>query len=283
MEPFRSQLLLAGARKFERAPAASYPENTPPSAPSPDPTVRSIQQKLSQLGYAPGPADGLMGQNTRRAILAYQADHSLPQNGVADDFLDSHIVSSLAAQADVKKSQPRTVSTDKTRSIPPSSLSKARENAIIYGVAESEKCGPGYRSIGGQCRPIDIPENAIMDASGMGWACSPGFYRVGAGCEGVDVPANATLNSLGDGWQCQRGYRRVGGECHIVAIPPNAVLDYSGAGWSCNHGYFRSGEGCQPIRPPPNAHLNSIGTDWVCNEGYRRVRLRCVLAPFSGR
>jgi peptidoglycan hydrolase-like protein with peptidoglycan-binding domain len=44
-------------------------------------TVKSVQQALAELGYAPGPVDGDWGENTARAISAFQRDRNLPQSG----------------------------------------------------------------------------------------------------------------------------------------------------------------------------------------------------------
>ncbi|MGE3623105.1 MAG: peptidoglycan-binding protein [Bdellovibrionales bacterium] len=46
--------------------------------------VRSAQVYLDQLGYDPGPADGLMGPHTRSAIKAFQRDQKLPRSGKLD-------------------------------------------------------------------------------------------------------------------------------------------------------------------------------------------------------
>lgn len=46
-----------------------------------DPTVRSIQDLLTQLGYEPGPTDGLVGERTRGAVMAWQLDHGLVNDG----------------------------------------------------------------------------------------------------------------------------------------------------------------------------------------------------------
>lgn len=43
--------------------------------------IRTLQEKLSALGYKPGPADGLMGKKTKRAIMAFQILHDLSING----------------------------------------------------------------------------------------------------------------------------------------------------------------------------------------------------------
>ncbi len=46
-----------------------------------DPTVLSIQGLLKRLGYDPGPIDGLPGNRTRAAIMAWQLDQGLEVNG----------------------------------------------------------------------------------------------------------------------------------------------------------------------------------------------------------
>jgi len=43
--------------------------------------VMRVQRRLSELGYAPGPADGALTQATREAIAAFEADRGLPQTG----------------------------------------------------------------------------------------------------------------------------------------------------------------------------------------------------------
>lgn len=43
--------------------------------------TRQIQALLVYLGYDPGEVDGLPGKNTRRAVLAFQAQEGLAQDG----------------------------------------------------------------------------------------------------------------------------------------------------------------------------------------------------------
>lgn len=47
-------------------------------------TMRSVQQRLTRLGYKPGPVDGLWGSRTRDALLAFQRSAGLDVNGVLD-------------------------------------------------------------------------------------------------------------------------------------------------------------------------------------------------------
>lgn len=44
-------------------------------------TVKGLQQVLADLGYAPGPIDGAWGENTSRAIAAFQRDRNIAETG----------------------------------------------------------------------------------------------------------------------------------------------------------------------------------------------------------
>ena len=44
-------------------------------------SIKELQQGLIELGYDPGSADGILGQQTREAIIAYQKDHNLEPDG----------------------------------------------------------------------------------------------------------------------------------------------------------------------------------------------------------
>jgi peptidoglycan hydrolase-like protein with peptidoglycan-binding domain len=47
-------------------------------------TVQQAQQRLRELGYDAGVADGAMGARTAAALKKFQLDHSLPGSGVLD-------------------------------------------------------------------------------------------------------------------------------------------------------------------------------------------------------
>ncbi|CAN5513226.1 lytic murein transglycosylase [soil metagenome] len=57
----------------------------------------AAQIALSRLGFDPGPADGVIGAGTRKALRAWQQDRRLP----ADGYLSSDMVARLKAQAGI--------------------------------------------------------------------------------------------------------------------------------------------------------------------------------------
>jgi Putative peptidoglycan binding domain len=54
------------------------------SAPLSTNDVRGLQQTLLDIGYWPGPIDGILGSRTRTAIRQYQGDENLPVTGWLD-------------------------------------------------------------------------------------------------------------------------------------------------------------------------------------------------------
>lgn len=53
--------------------------------------ARSVQESLARLGYVPGKADGIVHQNTARAIKAFERDHNLAPTGRISGRLVSEI------------------------------------------------------------------------------------------------------------------------------------------------------------------------------------------------
>jgi hypothetical protein len=49
-----------------------------------DPVLQQAQQKLSELDYNPGVADGIYGPRTRQALEAFQRAQKLPVTGILD-------------------------------------------------------------------------------------------------------------------------------------------------------------------------------------------------------
>lgn len=69
---------------------ASFSEELNPSRER----VAEVQGLLQQRGYEPGPADGVLGNNTREAILAYMSDHGLRMERLVSAALLHHLKTS---------------------------------------------------------------------------------------------------------------------------------------------------------------------------------------------
>lgn len=78
--------LTGGASENTANKPAEPQGSVSPEPPSPSSAaIREIQALLAQLGYDPGPADGLMGQRTASAIRAFESDHGFAVTGLPHD------------------------------------------------------------------------------------------------------------------------------------------------------------------------------------------------------
>lgn len=82
-QPGDSALTGAGASALPR-PADSGAAAETPVVAMPPPVVRDAQRALARIGYNPGPANGLMGQDTMDALRAFQRSNDLPETGQLD-------------------------------------------------------------------------------------------------------------------------------------------------------------------------------------------------------
>lgn len=68
--------------------AKTLPRRSEVSAPLPkEKNVTAIQRRLTEAGYDPGPADGVLGEQTRASIIAFESDNELPVVGEASERL----------------------------------------------------------------------------------------------------------------------------------------------------------------------------------------------------
>jgi hypothetical protein len=293
IEPYRGQLRTQGESRLARsAPSVANPRpividlDSPrsndarkaTSPPVPDATVKSIQRILNELGYEAGNADGLMGNATRTAIIAFQRDA-----GLVSDGLSSVPLLRKLERGAIKSDEAAKVSTRLAES-PINNGHRLPENSSLNYLGNGWDCNRGYSRVGNECRSVQIPQNGSLNYVGNGWDCNRGYSRVGNECRSVQIPQNGSLNYLGNGWDCNHGYSRAGNECRSVQIPQNGSLNYVGNGWDCNHGYSRVGNECRSVQIPQNGSLNYLGNGWDCNRGYSRVGNECrsVQVPQNG-
>lgn len=62
------------------------------------PAVRHLQTRLAELGFEPGPIDGIVGSRTTEAIERYQRTHQLPTTGRISPRFLKHLETTLASR-----------------------------------------------------------------------------------------------------------------------------------------------------------------------------------------
>jgi peptidoglycan hydrolase-like protein with peptidoglycan-binding domain len=75
------QILLGDSVEDTAATGAVVESESAAANPPESATVKRVQQTLADLGYAPGPIDGAWGENTARAISAFQRDRNIAETG----------------------------------------------------------------------------------------------------------------------------------------------------------------------------------------------------------
>jgi peptidoglycan hydrolase-like protein with peptidoglycan-binding domain len=76
---------------IETRPACNCSQNQQAVVFATEAEIKEIQARLVLLGYTAGAIDGVVGDNTRNAIKAYQADHQLLTDGRPSTELLAHI------------------------------------------------------------------------------------------------------------------------------------------------------------------------------------------------
>ena len=66
-------------------------------------TVYQVQKRLKELGYDPGPIDGIWGKQTESAIRKFQSDNSLSKTGRIDSVTKNKLILILAESSVLKK------------------------------------------------------------------------------------------------------------------------------------------------------------------------------------
>ena len=249
VEQYRTEIEAEGRARFSRAPVPVSTADMPIEAQvvGLDTTVQSIQGRLNKLGYNSGEADGLLGDITRAAILAFQRD----QNVVEDGKPSRELLNLLTEQTPPVQS---TATSRVSPSLKPPSALNPKQDAP---------------------RQSGMPANAELDYTGKDWTCKRSFKQVGTSCQAVELPANAELDYTGKDWTCKRSFKQVGTSCQAVELPANAELDYTGKDWTCKRSFKQVGTSCQAVELPANAELDYTGKDWTCKRGFKQVGTGC--------
>lgn len=86
-------------QNYAPEPAPRAPALKPLATGSRGDRVRKLQEDLETLGYATGGVDGIFGQATRRALVAFQQEQGLPVTGIADEGVLDVLAEEIARPA----------------------------------------------------------------------------------------------------------------------------------------------------------------------------------------
>lgn len=75
--------------------------------------VKTLQKNLKTLGYKPGSADGVFGEQTQTAVMAFQKDHGLHPDGIVGSKTQAQITKALSDGTTTSKKE-ETSSTTKS-------------------------------------------------------------------------------------------------------------------------------------------------------------------------
>ena len=112
VERIRSQIVAAARQEWRstppsaiRAPSASTSGSFSSDGQSTgrSTATREVQNLLTQLGYSPGPVDGLYGPRTRAAIVAFQRDRGMHADGQVSASLRMRLMDDVRRGCDFKR------------------------------------------------------------------------------------------------------------------------------------------------------------------------------------
>ncbi|MCW2310018.1 peptidoglycan-binding protein [Rhodobium gokarnense] len=141
------------------------PDPVAPPAPvvrqGPDqPQVRSVQRQLTELGYDPGPVDGLYGEQTAETIRQFLADRGIRGNGRITRRLHRELAAARAEQRrGVARQQPRTEPRTEPRAAPRTERARAPITDDLAPTAPAAKPKPPQPKVA-EAAPADEPDTA---------------------------------------------------------------------------------------------------------------------------
>lgn len=146
---------------------APQPPAEPRAEPARDPDVAAVQARLAELGYDPGPADGVFGARTASAVMAFQKVEGLARDGRIGPEVASALAGATAPSALVPDGEPTRIEIDLSRQV----LLFWEDGELATVLPTSTGNGEHY-CVGGDCDVAVTPT---------------GTYRVGRKYAGTEV------------------------------------------------------------------------------------------------
>ena len=221
--------------------------------------VKELQNKLIELGYLTGKADGVYGTKTAEAVAAFQKANKLTADGVAGEKTQDKLNSSSATSnsSDSKSETTTTSSTSKTGS------------STIKPSASSVQYANWYDKIKAVARKY--PYATVYDYStGISWQIH--IISLGAHADYEPVTANDTAKLIkafgGNTWTPKAVWVVFSdgsvylGSTHSMPHDTYHIKDNNFNGHSCLH-FPRTQEQVSAIGPYATKHQETIDAAWA--------------------
>ena len=243
------------AKTAEQATATPAPAGSVLKIGSTGTEVKSLQQKLIELGYLSGTADGIYGNKTAQAVKSYQKAKKLTADGIAGQ----NTLSSLGSSSG-------TGTQSSTSNLSTTQASDAKPTASKVRYAN------WYDKVKSVAR--QYPYATVYDfATGISWHIH--IFSVGAHADYEPVTANDTAKMLkvfgGNTWNPRAVWVVFSngsvyiGSTHSYPHDVQHVTDNNFAGHSCLH-FPRTQEQVTSIGPYATKHQEIIDAGWATTQ-----------------
>ena len=218
--------------------------------------VKTLQQKLIELGYLKGTADGVFGKQTASAVKAYQKASNLTADGVAG----SQTLSSLSNAAAAKNTASNTTTTN------------TNQKTTVTPSAARVQYANWYEKVKSVAR--SYPYATVYDfATGISWQVH--IFSLGAHADYEPVTANDTARMEkvfnGNTWNPRAVWVIFSdgsiyiGSTHSMPHEVQHVRDNNFNGHSCLH-FPRTQEQVNSIGPYATKHQETIDAGWAATQ-----------------
>lgn len=222
--------------------------------------VKDLQNKLIELGYLKGKADGVFGAKTAQAVKDYQKANKLTADGIAGARTLDSLKSKTGTAANSSTSETTAAAAAATASV----STKISASSVQYA--------GWYETVKAVCQ--QYPYATVYDYStGISWQVH--IFSVGAHADYEPVTANDTAKMEkafgGNTWTPKAVWVKFSngsvylGSTHSMPHDVQHITDNNFAGHSCLH-FPRSREKVEAIGPYATKHQDTEEAGWIATQ-----------------
>jgi hypothetical protein len=109
---------ITGSPPYQTANLVRTEDPKPPTSSPALKDVSNVQNRLIELGYLVGPADGVWGSRSRNALLAFKASNGLPADDKWDPIVNSRLLSTNVVRGPLTAASNQSIPAPPNRSRP---------------------------------------------------------------------------------------------------------------------------------------------------------------------